>query len=925
MAIVKQPYSILTDSTLSTYKHVINDILDKSIEVTGYKDNRGIPGRISNKDIASEIYSYFLTHYFKAIDLYNYESEICVEWIDNCQLNIIDIGANIGTVTFAFIDILQKINKAQNIKFNIIFVEPNEFRCKLLDKAMNKYIQLSNLHIEYHIINEVYENSIDQIERKIQQSNTVILMSNILNWINDLIWESFRDTLIRNVNAINSGYGCRVINIEATSPTNSQEKIEKLYKESLIDEVAKFYDNKIMSQFKNIKECYFYNSNRETYRTSKKYYYGFLMKYRHYEESIDIGYIDVAYNKTLYTCRNSSIYDNLEMKYINFNFSNIKKYIYELINTGRRSSSYNYEYYIKKSNDGTRPLYVDDFINDIIATTVIISEGLETDKKQNDNISYGNRVDKNMNSPYVYTPYYMQFFNKLKEKEKEYSRDYNYYYKIDLSKYYNNIPHEKLKELLNNHEGLKKEWCNKQINLFINKQLSAYESNMGLAQGPDLSHLLANIYLKEFDDWFSSNFADVKLLRYVDDMEIIGKNKNECEEVLEKCEDYLENYLRLKINKTKDKSGNIEELFIDNKDIFFEKVIFLSNYILKSLYKLDEKNYKKFTTQPLEFLSIYQKCLNKLGIHLSKEWLNLKIGNEVNFLARLKKKFKNNKELVRWIEEKKIYDIRLQLGKIPDIESEKLIESWFNEFSSQNKEFVEQLTLLKTMLSEKLKDIINLVKLEESNATENKSIFKFLINKMHIFKCIDFRVIIKDIETYFPYYNKKVLSSYNECYQYVKNQLIDEEIKYTSYDYALNIWLLGEYGNEDSLLMLQDIYIESHKANQAFINTLATESILKIGKVNDNFINILKNQLSQYHDYYYIRNALLILNITNDIEDILEDLEKRSFKEQRVNIFIEWIKNNRGYNILDRIENIRKEYKENYPTYPIDIITYISS
>jgi len=299
------------------------------------------------------------------------------------------------------------------------------------------------------------------------------------------------------------------------------------------------------------------------------------MKYKHYEESVDIGYIDVAYNKTLYTCRNSSIYDNLEMKYINFNFSNIKKYIYELINTGRRSSSYNYEYYIKKSNDGTRPLYVDDFINDIIATTVIISEGLEADKKQNDNISYGNRVDKNINSPYVYTPYYIQFFNKLKEKEKEYYRDYNYYYKIDLSKYYNNISHEKLKELLNNHEGLKKEWCNKQINLFINKQLSAYESNMGLAQGPDLSHLLANIYLKEFDDWFGSNFADVKLLRYVDDMEIIGKNKNECEEVLEKCEDYLENHLRLKINKTKDKSGNIEELFIDNKDIFFEKVMFL--------------------------------------------------------------------------------------------------------------------------------------------------------------------------------------------------------------------------------------------------------------------------------------------------------------------------------------------------------------
>jgi len=115
-----------------------------------------------------------------------------------------------------------------------------------------KYIQLSKLNIEYHIINENYENSIDQIERKIHESNTVILMSNILNWINDLTWEYFRDTLIRNINVVNSGYGCRVINIEVTSPTNSHEKIEKLYKEVLVDEVAMFYDNKIMPQFKNI-------------------------------------------------------------------------------------------------------------------------------------------------------------------------------------------------------------------------------------------------------------------------------------------------------------------------------------------------------------------------------------------------------------------------------------------------------------------------------------------------------------------------------------------------------------------------------------------------------------------------------------------------------------------------------------------------
>lgn len=921
---IKEPYRILTDSTLNTYKYIIDDVLDKTVDVVGYKSSKGIPGKISKKDIASELYSYFLAHYYKAIDLYNNEKEISVNWIGYGCLNIIDIGCNIGTVTFAYIDILQIMNKVKNIEFNIIFVEPDKYRCELLEKAIDKYIQISKLNIKYHIINKAYENSIEDIEINMQQANTTILMSNILNWIEDSTWKCFRETLIRNIGNVNYGNGCRVINIEATSPTNSQEKIEKLYREISIDEVTKFFDNKKMPQFENIKECYFYNSKRPIYKSNRKYYYGFLMKYRHFDKSIDIGYIDVAYNKALYTCKNSFIYDNLEMKYVNLNLSKLKVYIYELINTGRRSSSYSYQYRMKKSQNKTRPLYIDDFINDIITTTIIISEGLEADKKQDDNISYGNRVDRNMNSPYVFNPYYIQFFNKLREKEREYSKQYNYYCKIDLLQYYNNISHKKLKEILKYYEGLNKEWCNRQIHLFINQKLIDCNEKNGLAQGPDLSHLLANIYLKEFDDWFNLNFTDVKLLRYVDDIEIIGENKNECEEVLKQCKSFFKNNLNLEINKDKNKNGNIEELFRENKDEFFEKVISLTNYILKSLYKLDDKNYKKYINNREEFLDIYQKCLKRLGIYLSKEWLNIKIDKEVDYLSRIKKKFNNNKRLIKLIEKKKIYDTKLKLGNIPNSQIEKEIDRWYCEFESKNKEFIEELNTLKKILSEKLKNVINSVKLEEGNDNEYKSLIKFIINKMHIFKCMDLSKVIYDIEKYFPYYNKKVLSSYEECYLYVKKQISSNYNRYDSYDYAISIWLLGEYKKEDSLKLLQDIYLQSYNEKEAFINTLATESILKIGRVTEEFIEVLKNQLLKYKDYYYIRNSLLILNAVDSIKDIVEIVESKCFKEERVNIFIEWIKDNSGCNIVNSLESIRKEYKENYPTYPIDI-TYISS
>lgn len=59
------------------------------------------------------------------------------------------------------------------------------------------------------------------------------------------------------------------------------------------------------------------------------------------------------------------------------------------------------------------------------------------------------------------------------------------------------------------------------------------------------------------------------------------------------------------------------------------------------------------------------------------------------------------------------------------------------------------------MLSEKLINVINLVKLEGDKSNNYKSLFKFIINKMHIFKCMDLSEIIYDIEKYFPYYNKK--------------------------------------------------------------------------------------------------------------------------------------------------------------------------
>ena len=211
---MKNEYEKVRENTKEVYEYIVKDILDKNNRIDGYKNIKGNPSKQGELAIASEIYTFFLTHYFKAIDLCNYKKDICIDWLDTSKIiNIIDVGANVGTVTFAYLDLLAEDSRFENIKINIIFVELDKWRCWILDKAIQKYIDKSKMNIDYKIINEMYEKSIDKIKEMLEDVNTVILISNVLNWIHDNTWNDFRNTIEENLKYINEEYGVRVINI----------------------------------------------------------------------------------------------------------------------------------------------------------------------------------------------------------------------------------------------------------------------------------------------------------------------------------------------------------------------------------------------------------------------------------------------------------------------------------------------------------------------------------------------------------------------------------------------------------------------------------------------------------------------------------------------------------------------------------------
>jgi len=83
-------------------------------------------------------------------------------------------------------------------------------------------------------------------------------------------------------------------------------------------------------------------------------------------------------------------------------------------------------------------------------------------------------------------------------------------------------------------------------------------STEGVQQGGNLSPLLSNIYLTSFDRLLESRGH--KFVRYADDCNIYVKSPRAADRVMTSCTKYLEEKLKLKVNKEKSQTGSPLEL-----------------------------------------------------------------------------------------------------------------------------------------------------------------------------------------------------------------------------------------------------------------------------------------------------------------------------------------------------------------------------
>ena len=144
------------------------------------------------------------------------------------------------------------------------------------------------------------------------------------------------------------------------------------------------------------------------------------------------------------------------------------------------------------------------------------------------------------------------------QKVKEYAEQgYTFAVTLDLSKYFDTLNHEKLINLL------RKEVKDERVIQLIKRYLKSGVMENGVVmgteegspQGGNLSPLLANVYLNEFDQEFTKR--GVPCIRYADDIVLLAKSKRASERLLESSTKYLEETLKLTVNREKSRTVSV--------------------------------------------------------------------------------------------------------------------------------------------------------------------------------------------------------------------------------------------------------------------------------------------------------------------------------------------------------------------------------
>lgn len=207
-------------------------------------------------------------------------------------------------------------------------------------------------------------------------------------------------------------------------------------------------------------------------------------------------------------------------------------------------------------------------------------------------------------------------------KVKKYAEQgYTHAVALDLSRYFDTLNHEILLNIL--RRTVKDErviqWIKRYLKSGVMENGVVMETEEGSPQGGNISPLLANIYLNEFDREYGER--GVAFVRYADDIVLLAKSDRAAKRLLETSTKYLEEKLKLKVNQEK---SRVVSVFAVRK---FKFLGFALGKNGKGIYvRVHGKSWKKMKSKLKELSSrrsvqSIRSSLEKIKVYM-RGWLN---------------------------------------------------------------------------------------------------------------------------------------------------------------------------------------------------------------------------------------------------------------------------------------------------------------
>lgn len=196
---------------------------------------------------------------------------------------------------------------------------------------------------------------------------------------------------------------------------------------------------------------------------------------------------------------------------------------------------------ISKSDRGVRLLGIPTVIDRMIQQAIAQQLTPIFELKFSDN-SYGFRPNRNAHQA-------------IKKARQYMNEGYTWVVDIDLEKYFDTVNHDKLMSLV--AREVKDKRVLKLIRAFLNSGVMIdgviVETDKGCPQGGPLSPLLSNIMLDVLDKELEER--NHKFCRYADDNQLYVKTRKAAERVMKSIAIFIEDKLKLKVNKKKSAIG----------------------------------------------------------------------------------------------------------------------------------------------------------------------------------------------------------------------------------------------------------------------------------------------------------------------------------------------------------------------------------